>query len=235
MSQMQVVYAATRNLYSYMLPAVCSLLEHNPDACVWILAEDDDLDFLPEQCKVINVIDQQYFPEGSPNYRNDYSYMVLLRAAYSKIFPDLDRVLSLDIDTIVTEDLSDLWNTDLTGKWFAAVNEWSGQFKPFGLRYYNFGVVLYNLEQIRQDGIETELIRVLNDQEVVYPEQTAWNYYGLIHDKFVGLPTRYNESYCTSFSIMPAIVHFAGVHDWMNRRNIVHVEYLDKYRHLFRG
>jgi lipopolysaccharide biosynthesis glycosyltransferase len=34
--------------------------------------------------------------------------MVLLRAAYSKIFPNLDRILSIDMDTIVNENISDL-------------------------------------------------------------------------------------------------------------------------------
>jgi lipopolysaccharide biosynthesis glycosyltransferase len=49
--------------------------------------------------------------------------MVLIRAAYSKIFPELDRILSIDMDTVVNENISDLWDLDLTDYYLAAVEE----------------------------------------------------------------------------------------------------------------
>jgi len=49
--------------------------------------------------------------------------MVLLRAAYTKIFPQLDRILSIDMDTIVNENISNLWELDLTEYYIAAVEE----------------------------------------------------------------------------------------------------------------
>jgi len=49
--------------------------------------------------------------------------MVLVRAAYTKIFPHLDRILSIDMDTIVNENISELWDLDLTDYYLAAVEE----------------------------------------------------------------------------------------------------------------
>ena len=43
--QMQVAFAASRNLYPYLGPCYVSLLEHNPDAKVWFFIEDDRLPY----------------------------------------------------------------------------------------------------------------------------------------------------------------------------------------------
>lgn len=47
--------------------------------------------------------------------------MVLLRAAYANIFWQYDRILSLDVDTIVVDDISGLWDIDLEDNYLAAV------------------------------------------------------------------------------------------------------------------
>jgi len=46
--------------------------------------------------------------------------MVLIRAAYSKIFPDLDRILTIDMDTVVNENISELWELNLDDYYLAA-------------------------------------------------------------------------------------------------------------------
>jgi len=46
--------------------------------------------------------------------------MALIRVALGKIFPDLDKVLSLDVDTIVNENISELWDIDISDYYIAA-------------------------------------------------------------------------------------------------------------------
>ena len=54
---MNIVYAMTHHVYEWILPSVRSLAETNPDANVYILAEDDKLPFkLPMKAKVINAL-----------------------------------------------------------------------------------------------------------------------------------------------------------------------------------
>jgi len=48
--------------------------------------------------------------------------MALIRVALAKILPDVDEVLSLDVDTIVNENISDIWNYDITNYYFAAAS-----------------------------------------------------------------------------------------------------------------
>lgn len=229
---MNVVYAMTRNLYPHIIPSITSLMEHNPKANVYILAEDDELE-LPCKAKVINVSGQQYFHSGTPNWNKAFTYMAMMRATYTDQFPRMKKCIQLDIDTVVCDDLTPIWNTDLTGKWFAACPEYTGHFKPYGPTYYNIGVAVFNLEQIRKDNITPKIIDFLNTVNVPYLEQDAWNKFGIEQDKIAKLDVRYNECFCCGYTNDPAIVHYAGISDWYNNPNMERVEYLNRYRPPF--
>jgi lipopolysaccharide biosynthesis glycosyltransferase len=86
--------------------------------------------------------------------------MVLIRAALSKIFSNLDTILSLDVDTIVNENISALWDIDLTNYYLAAVKEPDKTTDDF--LYINMGVVLFNLKKLREDKKDDEIINALN-------------------------------------------------------------------------
>lgn len=233
---MKVVYSASRNLYPYMLPSIVSLLEHNEVEKIFLMIEDDQMPYdVPEQCECINVSGQTLFPPTGVNYRSQFTYMALMRAAYTKVLPkDLDRVIQLDIDTIVCGSLQELWDMDMTGKWLAACDEVRGKIKPFGEKYYNIGVALFNLNQIRADGIDDVVIDALNNREMRFLEQDAWNEYGQKAGKIVELPGQYNECFATGTSANPIVAHFAGFPDWMHRQYMIHKGRLDKYRHFFK-
>ena len=110
-----VVYSGTRNVYQNMLTAAKSLLMHSNVEKIYFLIEDDFFPYqLPQEIECINVSNQQYFRKDGPNFANVCTYMVLLRAVYTKLFPHLDQILSLDNDTIINENISQLWQLDLT-------------------------------------------------------------------------------------------------------------------------
>ena len=94
--------------------------------------------------------------------------MVLIRAAYTKIFPNLDRILSIDMDTVVNENISDLWDLDLTDYYIAAVEE-EELTKSEG-SYFNMGVAMMNLQKIRADKKDDEMINALNTYWYRYKE-----------------------------------------------------------------
>lgn len=225
---MNIVYAMTRHVYWWILPSLRSLAEHEPDARVFILAEDDELPFeLPMPAEIINISGQEYFPETGVNYNNSFKYINLLKVRYPSILP-VDKVIHIDIDTIICDRLSGLWDTRLDGKWFGAVREIQTWYKPFGDVYYNMGVAVINLEQMRRDGIEAEMQRYLNEVKQPFADQDAWNKYA--EEKAVAVDNRFNESGPTGTTDNPAIVHFCGIRDWYSRRNMNRVEYLDRYR-----
>ena len=106
---MIVVYAATRNLYPYLKVAISSLLAFHKDARVIVLAEDDDIG-LPVE--VINVSGQDYYRADGPNSDSIFTYMAAMRLLYVDLLPDVDRVIQLDVDTIVCDSLLPLWEMD---------------------------------------------------------------------------------------------------------------------------
>ena len=145
------VYSGTRNVYSQMLTSAKSLLVHSNVEKIYFLIEDDKFsEALPSEIECINISNQKYFPSDGPNFNNVCTYMVLIRAAYSKIFPNLDRILSLDMDTVVNENISELWDLDLENYYLAAVEE-CDLTKEEG-SYINMGVAMLNLKKIREDN-----------------------------------------------------------------------------------
>ena len=230
---MNVVYAMTRNYYHKILPSLRSLVEWHPDANVYVLAEDDKLPFdTPIHCNVINITDRHEF-DKSVNIQNRFGGKInLLKVLYPTILSDLDRVIHLDIDTIICDNLDYFWNMDIDEKWFASVPEYLARHERvhlFGDVYYNMGVSLINLAQMRKDGIEMDMVRYLNDVEQPFADQDAWNKYGIEQDKAVTVPLRFNENMSTGYTDCPAIVHYCGISNWYEEKNIKRREYLDKY------
>lgn len=227
---MNVVYALTRNVYDWILPSLKSLAETNPKARVFILCEDDELPFeLPIDAEIINVSGQEYFPNIGLNRNKDFGgYINHLKVCYSSILP-VNKVIHLDIDTIICDSLEGLWKTDVSGKWFAAVPEKQTWYRPFGDKYYNMGVALFNLVQLRKDKIQDTMIKYLMTSNQPYADQNAWNKFGWEQDKAQVLDLRYNESRVTGKTENPAIVHYCSYPDWWTNKKIPRRGYLEKY------
>ena len=224
------VYSGTRNLYPAMVTAAKSLIVNSDVEKIYFLIEDDEFpEWLPDMIKTVNVIAQCYFPKDGANYRTHFTYMSLLRVCYTKLFPDLDKVLQLDVDTLVVGDISDLWDVNLDGQWYAAVEEKLSTYKPYGKKYFNIGVALFNLDQIRKERADDQAIEFLNKTQVPYIDQDAWNRFWR---RAVELPTRYNETCVTGYTEEPAIIHFAGFKDWQTSPKAPRREYLKRYREM---
>ena len=83
------------------------------------------------------------------------------------IFKDYDKILYLDSDVLIERDLSELFHTDITDCYAAVVKDimtyrsadkhlkWL-QFQPEA--YFNSGVLLLNLDKMRQDDIAYRLV-----------------------------------------------------------------------------
>lgn len=226
------VYSGTRNLYPDMVTAAKTLVKHSSVDKIYFLTEDDRFpEKLPSIVETINVSGQQFFPPRCANIRTPFSYMSLLRVCYTKILPEsVDKVLQLDVDTIVADDIDELWDVDLDGKWYAAVMEDMSSYKPYGPVYFNIGVAMFNLKQIREDFADDLMIYMLNTQKMPYIDQDVWSMHW--RGKSVQIPGRFNESSVTHMSDNPAIVHYAGVKNWQNDPTIKRAEYLKEARKL---
>ena len=224
---MNIVYSLTRNVYEWLVPSIRSLAKHNPKARVFILAEDDEFPHdLPIDVETINISRQKYFPDIAAHRTEAFGgYINHLKIWYSDILP-VNKVIHLDIDTIVCDKLDGLWKTDVTGKWFAAVPESQKWYRPFGDKYYNMGVALFNLQEIRKDKMQQTMADFLLSTDQPFADQNAWNKFG----KAADLDLRYNESMVTGQTDNPAIVHFCAIPDWWTNKGMRRREFLEVYR-----
>ena len=228
---MNICYFLTRNLYPYLLPSIMSLLEHNKVRKIYVFCEDDADTFpyeLPKQCQVINVTDQPWILKSSPNWGNMFTWMGLVRPCLPKLLPRVNKIIQMDPDTIVCDSLQPIWDEDLGDHLMMAADEKAGWYKlPGREKYYNVGVAVMNLKQIREEHFDDRLIDALNSWHFTYIGQDAWN--ALAYDRILEMPTRYNECFATGYSDDPAVVHYAGVGTWW-LPDVPRHEYYDKYR-----
>lgn len=221
------VYAGTRNVYQDMIPSMKSLLIHSDIDKIYFLIEDDEFPYeLPPEVECINVSGQEWFkPESCPNMKNRCSYMVLLRVVFSKIFPHLDKILTIDNDTIVKEDISELWDLDLTDYYLAGCPEYKKSNSVF--TYINMGIAMLNLKKMREDHKDDELLNNLNTYYYLEAEQSCINQ-GCQGHIFV-LPSDYNANFYTiedANTSSTKIQHFAYTPKWQ------YLPIVEKYRNI---
>jgi lipopolysaccharide biosynthesis glycosyltransferase len=161
------------------------------------------------------------------------------KATWYRIFlPDLraelERIVYLDADLLVLDSLEPLWQTDLEGQWLGAVTnvlQHNHAHRPAQLGieephvYFNAGVLLMNLEQMRRDGRTEALLDYAREDpdRIEWRDQDALNV--VLGPRRVRLHPRFN--YMNSFAwehaaeafgadaleearAHPAIRHFEG-------------------------
>lgn len=214
------VYTGTRNLYGDMQTAAKSLIANSDVDKVWLFTEGGYDYWLPDMCEVLDVSGQEYFPKDGPNMTSPFSYMALMRAALALMpeFDGVDKVLSLDVDTVCMRDVSQIWDMPIGDCYFSASREDSSCFK--NMLYCNTGVTLYNLGKLR-DGKAAEVVHCLNWRKYPNVEQDVFSFLcqGHIHD----MPSEYNSTRFTDATNVVRILHFAGYRTdvWRTRHEVV--------------
>jgi lipopolysaccharide biosynthesis glycosyltransferase len=117
-----------------------------------------------------------------------------------ELLPEAERVLYLDADTIAVDTLAPLWETDLGGHWVAAVTNVFQQNhlqrpRELGLRgpevYFNSGVLLMNLDEMRRDGCTERLLEYARSHpEIEWPDQDTLNV--VLGERRLALHPRWN-------------------------------------------
>lgn len=217
-----VAYCGTRNLYKNMAMCVKSCLQNGNVDRIYLLIEDDTFPYdLGDKVVVKNVSGQTYFPPSGVNYNCEWTYMVLMKCALSKVFPRLDRILMLDCDTLVEHDLSELWELDMTDYYYAAVPQTRTTYpspydkQPEDFIYINAGSLFCNLKKLRKDKKDDEIIASINSNKYRWAEQDCISELCQGHIKV--LSGRWNQcDFTPTDHLATYIRHFAANKWWPN-------------------
>ena len=221
------VYAGTKNIYEQMYVAMKSLLVHNKMDRVYLLIEDDSFPhWLPDNVQIVNVSDQKCFNPDGANFSSPWSYMAMMKCVLSDLFPNEQRILWLDCDTIVEDDITDLFNLDMGENFYAGALEPKKSHGMF--KYINTGVLLVNLKMLHMCRKEQEMCMYLNRYSIDFPDQDVINL--LCQGRIQEIDSEYNASAWTYRCSHPKVIHFAAMKGYKK-----HPLYMKYERMLFRG
>ena len=216
----QAAYCGTRNIYNDMETSAKALIANSSVDVVHFVIEDAEFPHeLPDIIKCHDMSKQRFFSNDGPNMKSCYTYMAMMRIALCHILKGADRVLSFDADTVCVGNVDAIWDLPIDDCYFASSPEWHRS--NDGLQYCNFGVVLYNLDKMR-DGKADECIDVMNRHYFRWVEQDVGNY--LCQGRICEMPSEYNANHWTvkDFFNLPSqsrksiakVVHYAGISDF---------------------
>ena len=208
-----ILYAGNEAMFDGVLISLLSVLRHTKEPLnVFLLTMDlTDMDarykplrcfmadYLERLCRNVNgdsrvtLIDAgQLYREtlgSSPNGKTGYTPYCFLRLFAHRIKALPSKILYLDTDTVVNKDLSPLFAIDLEGFEYAAALDHYGKWF-MGYHYINSGVMLLNLDRIRQTGLFEKALALCAKKRLFLPDQTA--IHRLTQRKYI-LPAIYNQ------------------------------------------
>ena len=139
---------------------------------------------------------------------NGWASVVLARLLVDKLLPkEVDRIIYLDGDTLVLENIRELWEVDLEGKVLGMCPEPTTSSErreklDLGMNmYHNSGVLLIDLQQWRMREIGKKIFHYyrVNDGRLFAPDQDALN--GALKEEIKTLSITYN--YFNIFDVYP--------------------------------
>ena len=176
-------------------------------------------------------IDKSLFNDFPLIEGTHFTEAMYYRYIIPNIFINLDKVLYLDCDLVVTADISDLFRIDLANNYIGAVQDMVGCANQLRLGlnkngknfYCNSGVLLMNLNLLRKDGVIDKLVQytVKNRENLMWPDQDVINV--VMEEKIKYLDLSWNLQYYYPNTVTdfdkdkfqkaienPKIIHFIG-------------------------
>ncbi len=169
-------------------------------------------------------VDKKNIEEMNP-YLARYSIGSIFRLFIPDLMPELHKILYLDADLMFHRDIQELWNVDISDYYLAGVYDYGferGFAKPDIIKngsvelkeYINSGVLVMNLDKIRQKGNLFELSAefMASGSSSALPDQDALNYIFrkniLQVDPSWNVYTRYHRKECETLSNV--VYHYMG-------------------------
>lgn len=210
-----ILFSGNDNVFDGALTAILSILKRSKQKdyyCFYIMTmdvsnikdtylpiSDFKINFLQEVVskygnhnKIIKLdVTDLYQKEfgGCPNENAYCSPYTLLRLLID-LFPDIpDKMLYLDIDILFNDDISLIYDIDISDYEYAAARDHYGKYL-INHNYINAGVLLFNLRLMKKTGLLKKARNLIKTKKLVFADQSA--IYRCTTKKFM-LPQKFND------------------------------------------
>ena len=196
-----LVYSADKNYFKYVFMSILSVLKTTKESLnINILSMNikttkrefkiiskEQIEFLNNFVKTYNInnkvtlfnlesIFDDYFKNGGANINSVYSPYAFLRLFLDRLDNiNCSKILYLDSDILALDDINKLYSMDVSNYEFIGTQDRVGHFF-FGKNYCNTGVLLLNLEKIRETKLFEKALNYVFKIKSFMPDQDAINY-----------------------------------------------------------
>lgn len=249
--EVTVVFCFDNNFTKPAYVAIASLKHHIKQPAIYkiycIIAKDVTIEGKNLIYQLNNESFQVIFIMANSDFDNAYSHRGITVASYyrlmlANLLPETEeKALYLDVDTLINDDVSFLYNIDLKDNILGAVKNlyifqihdkllsklsyWKQRFGDSKSGYINAGVLLLNLKQIRKEEIWKEWLEYGHEQWEFH-DQDILNI--TCKGRIAFLPPKYNATYAirakgaegyglfskAELSAPPVIFHFTAAKPW---------------------
>ena len=141
-----------------------------------------------------------------------YPFEVVFRLIIPELLPEYDKIIYLDSDLIVREDIDNLYSIDIKDNWIAAalgvqfpiwIKEDESRLKWYESQgistdYFNDGVLVINAKQFRNRHLLEALIEACTTAKY-FPDQDALNIVCKGHVYFLGIEWNVGVEFCRRY------------------------------------
>lgn len=188
--------------FAVMLQSIKRHCDASRRYCIHVLSSDveqSDLEQMlitEDKLVAVDLLDVAWFKNETEKmeFGEFFSVECIYRLALLKLIPNVDKIIYLDSDLIVLDDISILFDTELGGNYVAAVRDIGiagmvGGYAPdeaerlrsIGIEdangYFSSGVMVWNLSKTRQDFTLSQLIEWIEENKPRYSDQDCLNYF----------------------------------------------------------
>ena len=213
-NKINVILATDSNYAQHAAVAMASVLINTvkPEQVQFYLI-DDNINAVAKD-KIRHTVEKfgsgvEFLQVDDANLDNVFVSGNLTKAAYLRLYishilpADVHKVIYLDCDLLVLDDIAKMWNLDMQGKPVAAAEDFGilassdkrkEKEKNLGWKmeysYFNSGVLMIDVEAWREYGYSEQLVKLIQERHFRHHDQDALNY--LFMNNWLHLPLRWN-------------------------------------------
>ena len=207
-----IVLCSDDNYAQHIAVVIASIMAKTKErVCFYVINDNISKDKIEKLKNTADTFKAQieFITVSEDKFINVYLSGHVSKAAYFRLAladilrNDIEKVIYLDVDLLVFDDINKLWQIDLENLPLAAVPDYgimaSGRLckqkkqvigLPVGEKYFNSGVLVVNLKEWRKEDYTKQILEIINNNQLPHHDQDALN--KLFMHKWKELELRWN-------------------------------------------